>query len=146
MDRNGTLSGEEWRPRWLPLWVHSTNLLKRIIASAKKVSDTPKQPNHETNDKSQTKDPHKQQFAKEKCNETTKAHGLPARSHEVPHVIHSVDKNAERNDCNDGIANATTIALLANIIIVFGDATHLGSPRFNVEGRRLWADLLKLLS
>jgi hypothetical protein len=26
MGRNGALSVEEWRPRWPPLWVHSTNL------------------------------------------------------------------------------------------------------------------------
>jgi hypothetical protein len=29
MGRNGALSIEEWRPRWPPLWVHSTNLLNR---------------------------------------------------------------------------------------------------------------------
>ena len=29
MGRNGALSGEKWRPRWPPLWVHSTNLLNR---------------------------------------------------------------------------------------------------------------------
>jgi hypothetical protein len=27
MGRNGALSSEEWRPRWPPLWVHSTNML-----------------------------------------------------------------------------------------------------------------------
>jgi hypothetical protein len=27
MGRNGALGIEEWRPRWPPLWVHSTNLL-----------------------------------------------------------------------------------------------------------------------
>jgi hypothetical protein len=30
MGRNGALSIEEWRPRWPPLWVHSTNLLNLI--------------------------------------------------------------------------------------------------------------------
>jgi hypothetical protein len=37
MDRNGALSIEEWRPRWPPLWVHSTNRLGDIIV------DTPSQ-------------------------------------------------------------------------------------------------------
>jgi hypothetical protein len=27
MGRNGALIIEEWRPRWSPLWVHSTNSL-----------------------------------------------------------------------------------------------------------------------
>ena len=38
MDRNGTLSIEEWRPRWPPLWVQSTNLLKRFSATSKVLS------------------------------------------------------------------------------------------------------------
>ena len=38
MDRNGALTAEEWRPRRLPLWVHSTNLLNR---SALAVVPTP---------------------------------------------------------------------------------------------------------
>jgi hypothetical protein len=133
MDHTGALSIEEWRPRWPPLWVHSTNLLKRITASAKKFSNTPDQPSDATNDKSQAKKPHKKHLAKAKCDEITNAHRLPARPHEVPRVIHSIDKNAERNDGLDGIANAITIALFANAIIVFGDAAHFGSLRFNVE-------------
>ena len=125
MGHNGALSIEEWRPRWPPLWVHSTNLLKRITTSAKKVSDTPNQPHNATDEKSQTKEPHKKHLAKEQGNETTNAHCLPARSDEVPRVIHDADKTGERNEKLDGIANAVILGRLANAIIVFGDAAHL---------------------
>jgi hypothetical protein len=107
----------------------TNNLLRRIPASVKKIADTPKKPNKATNDKSQTKESHKGHLTKEKRNKTANAHCLPARPHEVPCVIHRIDKKNDGTDNLDDIA----IAMLAPVIVAFGDAAHFGFLRFNAK-------------